>query len=483
MGYSLTHPRMRCLKAALHGAAGALLVAVVLLFSVQQAQAAIFGEFTIKDEAELGQKIKASVRNSFPLVEDPEIVAYTGEIFTRLMKQVPPQPFDYSINVIRHNALNAFATPGGNLFLFTGLLLAMDHEAEVAGVLAHEIAHASQRHIANRIAQTQRISLLSLAGAILGGLVGGEGGSALMAGSMAAAQTAQLKYSRADETDADHVGMSYLVKAGYPPRGMVGAFEKIRRQQWLLGSSIPPYLSSHPGVQERINYISTRINMLPASVRNRKYDDAKFLRIQALIRARYSDPSQAMTAFAKQASDTGIQRCYAHMGMGMVHSRQNRIREAESAFEKALSCAPNDALVVREAGIFQYAKGTSAKAQKHLAKAMAENPGDYLAQFYYARLQADAGHLDTALAHYKRILRHLPDDPEIHHFYAQTLGRNKQLFLAHVHMAYSALYANDRQRTVRSLARAKEAAQTPEDQAELKILEEALRERDALFKK
>lgn len=478
MGYNLKS--VATARRPLIAAAAAVFFCLALTAAPATAVAA-FGDFTIKDEAELGKKIRASVRSSFPIVEDPEVVGYANAVMVRLMANAPPQPFEFSVNVVRHNAINAFAAPGGNLFLFTGLILAMEKESEMAGVLAHEIAHATQRHIAGRIAQMQKVSMLSLAGAVLGAFLGGEGGQALLAGSMAAGQAAQLSYSRADETDADHVGMGYHLKAGYNPYGMVGAFEKIRRQQWLVGSNIPAYLSTHPAVQERIHSLSARISALSESMRNRKDDDTKFLRIQALIRARYSDAEQAMAAFAKQTQEKGAQRCLAFMGQGIVHARNNRVREAEAAFEQALSCAPKEPLIAREAGIFHYQKGNKTKAPALLTRALHANPDDHMASFFYARIQADNGNLRGAQDTYKKILAHLPEDPEIHYFYAQALGHDGQMFKAYLHMAYNSLYDNDKKKTQQNLQRAKSAAKTAQDTEELTRFEEAFKERRELF--
>ncbi len=441
-----------------------------------------WGVFTIRDEVDLVRKIKASIRSSFPLVDDPEVVEYVQGVMNRLMASAPAQPFDFSISVIRHNAINAFASPGGNLFLFTGLILAMDHESEMAGVLAHEIAHATQRHIAGRIAQMQKVSILSLAGAVLGAFLGGDAGSAVAMGSVAAGQAAQLSYSRADETDADHVGMGYLVKAGYPPKGIVGAFEKIRRQQWLLvGGSIPSYLSTHPAVQDRIHSLGIRVQSMPASVRNRKDDDVKFRRIQTLIRARYSDTDQALAAFNKQAQEKGPLQCLAYMGQGIVHSRNNRVSDAELAFDMALSCAPDESLIAREAGMFHYQRGSRDKAAALLTRALQKNSRDHMARFYYARLQAESGNLRAAQDGYQRILMDLPDDPDVHYFYAQALGRDKQMFRAYLHMAYSSLYNNDKRKTDQNYERAKTAAVTPQDKAELKRFFDVFNERQEIF--
>ena len=480
MGYSLK--KNYTLRRRLFSLAAALLFFTCATVETHQAHAA-WGEFSIKDEVELGKQIRASIRSSLPIVDDPEVQAYANDVLKRILAAVPPQPFEFSISVVRHNAINAFAAPGGNLFLFTGLILVMEHESEMAGVLAHEVAHATQRHIASRIAQMQKISLLSLAGALLGGFLGGDAGSALAVGSLAAGQSAQLHNSRGDETDADHVGMRYFTKAGYPPRGMVGAFEKIRRQQWLLGSNIPTYLSTHPAIQDRIQSMSVRIQSMPANVRNRKDDDAKFKRIQTLIRARFSDSEQAMAAFNKQIQEKGPTRCLAMMGQGIVHSRNNRINDAGLAFDQALSCAPKEPLIAREAGIFHYQRGLRDRAITLLSQALQRNPDDHVARFYYARLQADSGNFQAAQENYKRILIALPDDSEVHFFYAQAFGKNKQMFKAYLHMGYSSLYANDKKKTQQNYERAKNAAKTPQEETELNRLYEAFKERQRLFEK
>ncbi len=441
-----------------------------------------WGEFTIKDEAELGKKIRISIRSSFPIVDDPEIVEYISRVTKRLMAHIPPQPFEYSVSVVRHNAINAFAAPGGNLFVFTGLILAMDHESELAGVLSHEIAHATQRHIAGRIQQMQKISLLSLAGMLLGGFVGGGNvGPAIMAGSLAAGQAAQLSYSRADETDADNVGMRYLIAAGYPPRGMVGAFEKIRRQQWLVGSNIPTYLSTHPDVMDRINILSARIRTMTAALQSRKDDDADFLRIQALVRSRYSDADLALAVFDAQEKIKGPQQCLAYMGKGIINARRNDVREAQALFEKALACNPKEELIVREAGIFHYMKGSKSTATTLLNRAVSMNAKDYMALFFCARLLDDSGNSKTAQEYFREILVRLPEDSEVHFFYAQSLAQTKQMFRAYLHMAYSYLYVNDRKKTEQNLQHAKNIAKSADELDALRRIETLIKERKEIL--
>ena len=322
------------------GVSLALVGALLLTQCFLPVQALAWGEFTLKDEKELGEKFNVLIRSRLPIVEDTEVVDYVKGIVNRIAATMPPQPFPFTVSVIQHNAINAFACPGGYIFVHTGLLLAMKNESEVAGVIAHEMAYVTQRHIAGRIENSKLVGILSVLGALAGAFLGGQAGPAAVAGSMAAGQAAMLSYSRADEREADQVGMNYLTKAGYPPQGMVGAFEILSRKQWLMGSDIPSYLSTHPGLSDRVRDMDVRVSRLSASLQDKKDDNARFLRVQALVRARYSDPLPASQILAQQVR--GPNKCVALMGQGILASRQNRINDATSHFDQAMACAPHD---------------------------------------------------------------------------------------------------------------------------------------------
>lgn len=444
------------------------------------ARAFAWGEFTLKDEKELGDKFNVLIRSRLPLVQDTEIVDYVTGIVNRLAATMPPQPFPFKVSVIRHNAVNAFATPGGYIFIHTGLILAMSNESEVAGVVAHEMAHVTQRHIASRIENSQYISILSLIGALAGAFLGGQGGSAAMVGSMAAGQAAMLNYSRNDEREADQVGMNYLTKAGYPPQGMVGAFEVLSRKQWLLGSDIPSYLSTHPGLQERVRDMGVRLSQLSAAKQTQKDDNARFLRVQALIRARFSDPQPAAQAFARQME--GPNRCVALMGMGILCSRRNQIIGAKEYFDQALACAPNDQIIIREAGRFHYAKGDRAKGYDSLRRAVQMNPNDVLAMYYYARCLGDSGRTEEAIDYARRVSLKVPDDSDVHDLLARLYGARRQLFLAHLHMAYSGLYANNERKVQQNLEKSKSLAKDGMEKNQIERFETQFKERKQYWK-
>ena len=153
---------------------------VLLAFLLPQlcpvpARAFFFGGVSIKDEKEMGHKFDVMVRSSLPVVEDPEVSQYVKYLLDRLVKALPPQPYSFKATVVLHNSLNAFAVPGGYVFVFTGMIMNLDREDELAGVLAHELAHVTQRHVAARLERAQYLTVGSLLLAIAGVAAGGPG--------------------------------------------------------------------------------------------------------------------------------------------------------------------------------------------------------------------------------------------------------------------------------------------------------------------
>lgn len=458
----------------------AALVGTPLLapLTVAPAHAFLFDSFGVADELELGRKFDVLVRSRMPIVEDPEVKGYIRDLTERLSAKLPPQPFPFTPNVILHNSMNAFAVPGGYLFVHTGLIMHLEHESELAGVMAHEMAHVTQRHVASRIDRSRFTTLASLVGALAGVFIGknsSSGAGAAVTGSLAAGQAAMLNYSRTDETESDQVGLQYLTTAGFRPQGMVGAFEKIRKLQWTSGLSIPEYLSTHPDVGSRVTEISARVKILPAAIQNRPESDARFSRVQTLIWARYGDPDQAARKFQ---GSTALDL----MGQAMLLARKNRINDAAALFDKALAKAPQDALITREAGIFHYSTGGN-RAESLLRKALSLDPRDAMATFFLARFMSDGGNHAEAQAMFKSLLRVYPDDSEIHFYYGRSLGTSGQHFRAYLHLAYSTLYENNLKKTDSWLAKARPLALVPTDKDDLDRLRAIYDDRKQYIKK
>ena len=453
---------------------------VLLLFLAAQlvavpAQAFFFGGVTIKDEKEMGHKFDVMVRSNMGVVEDPEVSLYVNQIVDRLVKTLPPQPFNFKAAVILHNALNAFAVPGGYVYVFTGLIMNLEKEEDLAGVLAHELAHVTQHHVASRLERAQFVTLGSLLLAIAGVAVGGSSGGAIAVGALGAGQSAMLNYSRIDETEADQIGLQYLVAAGYPPQGMVDGFKVLRQKSWMSGTNVPTYLSTHPAIGDRINGLQARIQGMGKSVQGRTQDNKRFTRVKTLLWARYGDEQAAQQRFSGK---DGL----SCMGRGIVLARINRVNEANKAFDEALAASPNDPLVLREAGAFHYRKGDMSRADGLLRQAMRLDPRDYMASFFYARMLDETGRQAQASQYYKEVLRYVPEDAEVHEAYARSLGKTGDSAGAYIHMAYSALYSNNKKQAERYFNQAK-ALSGKANPREFQKLEAAYKERKEIWDK
>lgn len=226
---------------------------------------------SLEDEYRLGSMVMRGLRDQGQILEDPEINEYLQNTGTRLatLAQLPGQKFQFFL--VKDSQINAFALPGGFVGINAGLLLATRNESELAGVLAHEISHVTQRHIARSMAAQSRNSIVSTAAMVAAILIGAAGGGdAAMAGLAAAQSVAlnnQMSFSRANETEADNVGINLLARAGFDPNGMWQFFEILQRQNGTVNEAdIPAILRSHPVTVERI--AETRSRAAKSSSKN-----------------------------------------------------------------------------------------------------------------------------------------------------------------------------------------------------------------------
>ncbi len=453
-----------------------LLIVCLCLTLPAQSLAFFFGGVTIKDEKEMGRKFDATIRAKLPVIDDPEVSQYVEQLLAKLVKTLPPQPFTFKSTVILNNTMNAFAVPGGYVYVLTGLIMRFESEAQLAGVLAHELAHVTQRHVASRMERAQYTTFGSLLLAIAGVALGGPGGGALAVGAMGAGQSAMLNYSRMDESEADQIGLQYICKAGIDPRGMVEAFKVLRQKSRMSGSSIPTYLSTHPAIGDRITGLAARIEHLPQAMRTRRTDNHRFLRVQTLLWARYGDTDAALQRFSKNDA-------LSLMGRGIVYARLNKVSQAQAAFQKALTQAPRDSLILREAGAFHYRKGNLRESEQLLTQALALSPSDYMASFYLGRLLADSGNPAKAMENYRDVLRKVPEESEVHEAYARALNAHGEPARAFVHLTLAAIYTGDKKKAEQYFNKAKGLAKTAEDQRRFKSLEKTYSEYKTLWKR
>ena len=225
-----------------------------------------FSLVSIEQEIEIGREANAQVRKEVPEVRDAQATQYVRGIGQRLVRAATGPKYPFSFSMADYREINAFALPGGPVWLHRGVLHAATNESQVAGVLAHEVAHIAQRHAAGQLTKNMMANLgLGLLGAVLGN--GGGAGAAQMAAGFLA-NGVFLKFSRDDEREADQVGLQLMRRAGWDGRGMVELFEILQREAKRNPGSVELFFSSHPSPQDRISRLQAGIR--PGGTRDTK---------------------------------------------------------------------------------------------------------------------------------------------------------------------------------------------------------------------
>ncbi len=221
-------------------------------------------KYSPADDVKIGREAAAEVRKEYPIITDRQIADYMGELGRQLVAAAPPElnrpEFEYSFTPVNLKEINAFALPGGPMFINRGMVDAAQTEGEVAGVMAHELSHVLLRHGTANATKAQGFQLGALAGAIAGAVIGGGVGQVISQGSQFGLGTWLLKYSREYEKQADLLGAQIMARAGYDPRDLAHMFETIERQS--KGGSGPQWMSSHPNPGNRSQYLAAEAAQL-----------------------------------------------------------------------------------------------------------------------------------------------------------------------------------------------------------------------------
>jgi predicted Zn-dependent protease len=225
-------------------------------------------KYTPQQDVKLGKEAAAEVRKEYPLIEDRRITRYLSTLGDRLVAAAPAslkEPvYEYSFTPVNLKEINAFALPGGPMFVNRGMFDAAASEAEVVGVMSHELAHVLLRHGTANVTKAQNpwLQLGQIAGVVGGAAVGGAAGSAIAQGSQFGLGTVLLRYSRDFEKQADLLGAQTMAQAGYDPRALARMFETIERESQGSSGGGPQWLSSHPDPGNRSQYITREAEQL-----------------------------------------------------------------------------------------------------------------------------------------------------------------------------------------------------------------------------
>ena len=387
---------------------------------------------SIEDERKMGEEFVAQALAHFQLVEDPFANQFINDLGQYLIAPLETKSFPFHFYIIKDNTLNAFAAPGGHIFIFTGLIDALDSIDELAAVICHEIGHISARHLSKRIEQSKNIGLVTLAGILAGMFLGGEVAGAMITGSIAAGMQAQLHYSREDERQADQLSYKYMEPAGFDPGGMVSALNKIQKGSWLGTGKVPAYLLTHPTGPERMaNLESLLTSYTPRPLsREAALLKARFPVFKTVIGASSLDPRDAERLFNREL-EKDPETPLPHFGLGMVYIKEGRYGEAIRELEKALQGKPDFIPILRTLGEAYQMNGQDREALTVLKRALELNHRDVATLYLLGITYESSGKNSKALRLFERLSYLKPVRTDVYYHLGLCYGREDKLALAH----------------------------------------------------
>ena len=387
-------------------------------------------DLTLQTERRLGESVMQEIRRDPDYLDDPEITEYLNGIGARLAAAMPGVRQDFELFAVRDPTINAFALPGGFIGVHTGLISATDNESEIASVLAHEMAHVTQRHIARQMGiqkQMQMPMMVAMAAALLLARSRPDlAGGATMAVQGGAIQS-QLAFSRDFEREADRIGFQTLAGSGFDVRAMGTFFEKLQRLTRISDNgSVPSYLRSHPVTDERISDAQNRAEGLPYK---QHLDELEYHLVRAKIRAEAMEAQDAVKTFGAAVND----RRYAsepgaRYGLAVALLRAKEPKQAEAEIARLRADKIASPMIETLAARARVALGDQAGALALLKAAQLRYP--YRRSVLYAILGTlqDQGRFDDVIAALAEPLRLYPRDAKLHEARAKAYaGLGKHL--------------------------------------------------------
>src|SRR4051812_8433331 len=327
-------------------------------------------------ERRIGEQAMRDIRQRDPhFVDDPELTEYINALGRRLVAAAPDARLDFQFFMMQDNTINAFAMPGGFVGVHTGLLLAAQTESELAGVLAHEVAHVTQRHMARMLGQQQQLSIPAIAAlvvAVLASRGNSDVGQGIIAAAGAGSIQAQLDYTREFEREADRVGFQILQDANFDVNSMAAFFERLQKATRVYENNAPGYLRTHPLTTERIADMQNRAYR---AVYKQSPDSLEFQLVRAKLRAEQESPRDAKTHFAEMVHERRYaSEAAARYGLALALARGRDYANAEAEVQRLRKLVGPHPMVELLAARFRSAKGDQAGARDLLKAALAHDP-------------------------------------------------------------------------------------------------------------
>jgi len=383
-----------------------------------------------EQERTFARDIERYFRANQMLIEDPFIVDYIEDMSFRLVSYSTRNQADFHFFVLRDPSINAFAAPAGVIGLHSGLILLAQDEAEVAGVVAHEIAHITQDHLARAMENQQNTSmptmLATLGLALAAGMAGGSGdatGAILMTG-MGLSTQFQINHTRQSEAEADRVGIGLLARGGYDPSGMTRFFERLNIQSRSRGDGVPEYLRTHPLTVNRVAEARARAEQFDPA---KESSDELFHYVQARLRVLMSQrPEQAIEYFSLRLAQQDRPERPMHYGLALAAIEARQLDLAKKHLDTLLDLEPKNQLYRLLDAQWQLASGNVSASLAILSELYLQYAGSQMATVQYAQTLMHEPNQDRATEAAAILRRHLhahPTDLAMTELYAQAASR------------------------------------------------------------
>lgn len=380
-----------------------------------------------REEQQLGKEFMRSVQHRLKLVDDPPSVAYLQGLADRLIASFQESHQPIRVFLVDDPSVNAFAGPGGYIGVHTGLLLTSRTEGELASVLAHEIAHVTQRHLVRAFEASNRMNLPTM-GALIAAIVLGannpQASEAVLASTMASNTQQQLTHSRSNEQEADNIGLELMLNANYDPRAMVSFFEVLQNNQRLTESIAPEFMRTHPLTIGRIADARNRAAQHPVRVpRSNATFELMQARIMMLnVKNKAKVPSQEKSAWTPMAKQ------YFH---ALDDAQKGNYANARSALHQLTQANRYRMLFPYSAAQIELADNNPKTAAEILSQALTLFPGNPSLIELYAEALLRVHQPQLALKILKTALRKHPDHYRLFRPYARAANALNKKFEAY----------------------------------------------------
>ncbi|RJQ45633.1 MAG: M48 family peptidase [Gammaproteobacteria bacterium] len=351
-----------------------------------------------EQDRRMGEAFMRELRQQLTILDDAEVTGYVQALGYRVASNSDGQARDYHFFVVDNPNINAFAGPGGYIGVNSGLILAAESESELAAVIAHEIAHVTQRHLARAFEAADKLSAPAAAAFIASILIGAQNselGQAALAATQASAAQAQINFTRSNEEEADRIGIQTLARAGFDPRAMPVFFERLQQGTRYSGSNLPEFLRTHPVTTARIADTRNRAEQYPY---RQVGDSLNYHLVRAKLRVlREKNPKEALKRFAaavKQNPD----RAAEHYGYAWALLRNGNLPQAREEARALLDKTPDQPAYVLLLAEIELAGQGTAQAVSLYRDALDLYPGHHALTLGYARALLQTGQAREAAA-------------------------------------------------------------------------------------